>query len=285
MVGARILLKTTIPTITDDWHIGRFSILSEILSQAGHRVEMRDRRANTLGDDADLKALPESDFDQLWLFAVDEDDALTRGDIAAINAFRRRGGGLMVTRDHEDLGASVRHIEDVGPAHHFHRVNKESDERCCRDDPYTEHISWPNYHSGRNGDFQKIEVSAPHPLLQAGHRPGGLIATLPAHPHEGAVSVPRGASDYARVIATGRSKVTERAFNLAVAFESPDGTKGRAVAQSTFHHFADYNLDPRRGAPSFVTEPVGSGMIDDERANRDAETYICNLAAWLSPAR
>jgi hypothetical protein len=42
--------------------------------------------------------------------------------------------------------------------------------------------------------------------------------------------------------------------NLAVAFEAY-GNHGRAVAQSTFHHFADYNWDTRLGAPSFVDEP------------------------------
>jgi hypothetical protein len=42
------------------------------------------------------------------------------------------------------------------------------------------------------------------------------IEFLPAHPHEGAVGVPT--NSHARVIATGKSVVTDRQFNLIVAF-------------------------------------------------------------------
>jgi hypothetical protein len=45
-----------------------------------------------------------------------------------------------------------------------------------------------------------------------------LIEYFSAHPHEGAVGVPESES-HARVIATGVSQVTNRSFNLIVAFE------------------------------------------------------------------
>jgi hypothetical protein len=55
-----------------------------------------------------------------------------------------------------------------------------------------------------------------HPLLK---KPGGgVIEYFPAHPHEGAVGLPAGQTE-AQMVATGKSKVTGRAFNLAVAFE------------------------------------------------------------------
>src|SRR5690606_21032000 len=104
------------------------------------------------------------------------------------------------------------------------------------------------------------------------------IRYLPAHPHEGAVRAPEGAD--ARVIATGTSKATGRTFNIAVAFEA-GRAGGRAVAQSTFHHFADYNWDVRAGSPSFVTEPPGTGLIDDPQAMSDTHRYVLNLAKWL----
>ncbi len=44
----------------------------------------------------------------------------------------------------------------------------------------------------------------------------------------------------ARVIATGISKASGRSFNIAVAFE-PSASAGPAIAESTFHHFADYS--------------------------------------------
>src|SRR5262249_43644788 len=42
-----------------------------------------------------------------------------------------------------------------------------------------------------------------------------------------------------------------------IAFER-NGT-GRTVVDSSFHHFLDYNLDPRAGCPCLVTEPVVQG--------------------------
>lgn len=92
----------------------------------------------------------------------------------------------------------------------------------------------------------------------------------------------------ARVIATGESKCSGRPFNLVVAFESgrdEHGNKlGRAVAESSFHHFADYNWDTGRGAPSFVTEPEGQGMKTEARALSDIKQYVRNLAFWLAPS-
>jgi hypothetical protein len=55
------------------------------------------------------------------------------------------------------------------------------------------------------------------------------------------------------------------------------------VAQSTFHHFCDYNLDPRAGCPSFVSEPPSDRMLTDPRGRSAAERYFRNLAEWLSP--
>lgn len=105
--------------------------------------------------------------------------------------------------------------------------------------PYTTEILWPNYHSGAHGDYQEIRaVGVPHPVL------AGPVRYLPAHPHEGGVGAPPG-DPGACVIATGRSKVTDCTFNIAVAFE-PSALGARAIAESTFHHFAK-NVAPVAG--------------------------------------
>ncbi len=90
----RILLQTTIPTTEDDWSIFRFSLLQDYLAsiqdEAGNSlfaVEARDRYADAEGNDPILSTLGESNFDQLWLFALDTGDGLTEKDIAGINAF------------------------------------------------------------------------------------------------------------------------------------------------------------------------------------------------------
>ena len=118
-----------------------------------------------------------------------------------------------------------------------------------------------------------------HPVLANAASPTGAIRYLPSHPHEGDISAPPG--EQARVIATGRSKVTGRRFNVAVAFEAHAGC-GRAIAQSTFHHFADYNWDTRFGAPSFVDEPPGDALIRLPDALADTRRYARNLALWLA---
>jgi hypothetical protein len=292
----RILLQTTIPTASDDWSIQRFSLLREHLSSLRDamgaplcEVAVRNREALTGGDDPVLSSLDTLDFDEVWLFAVDSGDGLSANDCAAIRRFHARGGGLLTTRDHEDLGSSLVTLGGVGAAHFFHTRNWDPDPlRCAIDDHETQTISWPNYHSGRNGDYQPILAVAPvHELLRRPDTAAGVICSFPAHPHEGAVGVPEDEPN-ARVIATGRSQITGSTFNLAVAFErsnaNADGCLGRGVAESSFHHFVDYNWDPDRGAPSFVIEPVGDGTKRSPDLLDDIKVYVRNLAAWLAPA-
>jgi hypothetical protein len=184
-----------------------------------------------------------------------------------------------------DLGSSVCTLGGVGEAHYFHSKNQDPDpEKRQRDDPFTTIIDWPNFHSGANGDFQEIEVVPPaHAVLTNPHSPTGAIRFLPSHPHEGDVCAPEG--ETARVIIKGKSKITGREFNIAVAFE-PGEHGGPALAESTFHHFADYNWDPSSGAPTFVSEPPGDGLQRVPEAMADTHRYVLNIADWLgqSPA-
>lgn len=276
---ARILLKTTIPSVADDWHIGRFSLLTAHLRSLGHEVETADRRDDG-GHDIDLERAADGRFDQLWLFGTDVTGALTDRDINNIALFRGRGGGLLFSRDHQDVGACVSRIPAIGMTQNFQTTNPESDEaRRCIDDTGSPNLSWPNYHSGNNGDAQEIAIVGDlHPIVARAD--GEPIRYLPAHPHEGAVSVPPDLSK-ARVIACGRSSETGRRFNLVIAIEGADG-EGRAVSDSSFHHFADCNWDPRLGAPTFVVEPWGKAMIENAEAATDARRYAENIATWLS---
>jgi len=279
---ARILLKTTIPFALDDWHIDRFSLLCDHLRGLGHAATARDREMNSAGDDAQLVDLAAQPFDQLWLFAVDLGGGLTPADCAGIITFRARGGGVLTTRDHQDLGACLAGLGALGAAHHFHSINREPDTARHRaDDLVTAAITWPNYHSGANGDVQTIQaLDAQHPLF------ADRVEQLPAHPHEGAVGVPRGAAAFARVLATATSQTSGRTFNSIVAFDGERDARGRplgrAIAQSTFHHFCDYNWDPRRGSPSFVDEPPSDAVVRDPTLLRGVHAYTRNVAAWLN---
>jgi hypothetical protein len=281
----RVLLQTTIPVTADDWSIARFTRLADFFRQEQFNgrplFEVTSRDRDPLGaPDSVLSVLDRSQFDEVWLFAVDTGDGLTSEDSAGLSRFREAGGGLMLTRDHMDLGCSICAIAGIGAAHHFHSHNIDENLPQERDDTFTTEISWPNFHSGANGDYQVIEPMGPiHPILSNPASPTGAIRFLPSHPHEGDVSAPAGQD--ARVVATGTSKVSSRRFNIAVAFEAVNGM-GRAIAQSTFHHFADYNWDVASGAPSFVTERPGGALRRTPSAMADTQRYCRNVALWLA---
>src|SRR5437016_10842849 len=292
----RILLQTTIPETKDDWHIGRFSLLRDHLASLKDEndkplctVTTRNRETNSEGNDEVLSALDTTDFDELWLFAVDAGDGLTAADCQGITRFRQRGGGILTTRDHQDLGSSLCTLGGVGRAHFFHTRNPDPDEsRRSIDDSDTRSISWPNYHSGSNGDYQIITPVEPvHELLHYPSAPSRMIRYFPAHPHEGAVGIPDG-EEHARVIATGKSRKTGRTFNLVVAFEPAKDkqghTLGRGIAEASVRPFVDYNWDTDQGEPSFVEEPPGDGITREPNTLNDIRTYVRNLAIWLAPS-
>jgi hypothetical protein len=288
-----ILLQTTIPAIDDDWNIGRFSLLRDHLASLKddngeplYNVTTRDRQTDPEGNDAVLSNLDKTDFDELWLLAVDTGDGLSVADCQGITRFRQRGGGILTTRDHQDLGSSLCTLGGVGRAHFFHTRHLEPDSsRHVADDRDTPEISWPNYHSGSNGDYQRVtNVEPVHELLRNPKNASDVIEYLPAHPHEGAVGVPDD-EEHARVIATGVSQVTNRPFNLVVAFERASdrhgNTLGRAVAESSFHHFVDYNWDVDKGCPTFLLEPPGDQIKREPDKLTDVKVYVENLARWL----
>ena len=291
-----ILLQTTTPAIEDDWTIQSFSLLQDYLrtikNQSGspaYEVTARNRETNAAGNDAVLSTLDKSDFDELWLFALDAGDGLSKADCEGITRFRQRGGGLLTTRDHQDMGSSLCSLGGVGAAHFFHSKHQDPDaSRHMADDQDTKTISWPNYHSGSNGDYQKITAVEPlHELLLNRDDPSEVIEYFPAHPHEGGVGVPHDAQ-HARVIATGKSKATGRDFNLIVAFDrSADdhgNMLGRAIAESSFHHLVDYNWDTSKGCPSSLTERPGDQIEREPQKLQDIKTYVSNVARWLAPA-
>ena len=293
----QILLQTTIPAIEDDWNIGRFSLLYDYLSSLKdeqgsplYQVTARNREEDTAGNDPVLSSLDSSNFDELWLFAVDTGNGLTQTDCEGITRFHKQGGGILSVRDHQDLGSSLCTLGGVGRAHFFHSRNQEPDSsRHVRDDPDNTDIDWPNYHSGANGNYQRITVVEPaHELLRSSENASGLIEYFPAHPHEGSVGVPEDGEN-ARVVATGRSQATGREFNLIVALDSTSDEQGqksgRSIAESSFHHFVDYNWDIAKGCPSFLVESPGDEIQRNPARLRDIKTYVANLAPVVSFAR
>jgi hypothetical protein len=116
----RVLLQTTIPFSEDDWSIARFGRLATLLANdrnidgsPSFEVVARDR--DPVGrPDSVLCQLDHSKYDELWLFAMDRGDGLTQEDGAAIDRFWRNGHGLLVARDHMDLGCSICQLAGMG---------------------------------------------------------------------------------------------------------------------------------------------------------------------------
>jgi hypothetical protein len=73
---------------------------------------------------------------------------------------------------------------------------------------------------------------------------------------------------------------------LIVAFERADDRHGnrlgRAIAESSFHHFVDYNWDTSKGCPSFLTELPGHQIDQDPSRLDDIKRYVRNVATWLA---
>src|SRR5262249_54454120 len=120
----RILIQTTTNGGPDDWSVASLSLLRDHLSSikeggTSFEVTARNRVAPGGEDDPLLSTLDRSLYDELWLFALDMGDGLTAADCAGITRFRQRGGGILATRDHQDMGSSLCTLGGIGLAHFF----------------------------------------------------------------------------------------------------------------------------------------------------------------------
>ena len=67
------------------------------------------------------------------------------------------------------------------------------------------------------------------------------------------------------------SKDISRHFNVAMAFEASP-TRGRLIAECSFHHFAHYHRDLQWRCRSALDEPVADAI----------QIYVRNVATWLA---
>ena len=255
---SKILVQTTASDPAADWSVSRFGELVDVLRSEAHEVTARDREPLSDGSDPILSRLAESDFDELWLIAGDRANGLSPADVRGILRFRDRGGGVLTARADENLGASLLNLGILGAVNHFHSYNRERGPKIIR-------------HSGDRGNSQRIVPLEPvHEVLRTRNSPSGFIEYFPAHPYEGAISVPRNIP-YARAIAASMSGDDGRSFNLAIAVEnepsSQGGACGRAIAVSTFHHFSD---------PNWM-------LAQDQQLLDVFKDYVRNIARWLAP--
>lgn len=259
---ATILVQTTLREGEGEWQIDRFSSLVSLLHGDGHSVVARNRRPRADGSDPVLSSLDTSEFDELWLFAADRGNALAPADVRGILRFRERGSGIFTSRDSENIGVSLLNLGSVGHVNHFRTYNRQRRRR--------HEFGTAFDRAGEKSEYRRIVPLEPvHELLRSKRSPSGVIEYFPAHPQEGALSVPPHAP-FARVIAMSTT-TTGDTHNLAIAIENErayDGRPcGRAVATSSLRHFENGRWNGHAGDPS--------------EAFKD---FARNIARWLAPS-
>jgi hypothetical protein len=119
-----------------------------------------------------------------------------------------------------------------------------------------------------------------HPLFF--YKGGKSIRVFPDHPHEGEVIIPTKFDEKEwpkrgkiwprpRVIAHGIDHRNFRRLKIHAAYNGDRAEVGRIVADSTWHHYLNKNLDMFRS-------PAAEGSVADQIGQ-----FYGNLAIWLSP--
>jgi hypothetical protein len=235
----------------------------------------------------------------LWRFGISSGDRLTAGEKTAVHQFMDAGGGVLHTGDHASLGQGIAGaIKRVGKMRQYPAPNAISPE-------------WNNtLREGATPGFQFVDQSddvpqptrlrhypvwtsypwwfyrsQPHPILCGKNGP---IDVFPDHQHEGEAVAPTsypaaewpsssGFQPKVDVIAWGPVISPDanpgREIGLVSVYDGHRADVGRVVADSTWHHWFDINLDGFPGSTS------GQAHLDQILC------YFLNCAVWLAPAK
>ena len=278
------LLLSTIATDANDWHIGRFSLLGTMIRTAGE--EMDPSFNLTISDyptsDAERKLLQDDlssgRYGQIWLIAPDLDNGPDAGFFRALEAAVKGGTDLVIARDHTDLGCCLLELkdclDDVGQTQTFQRTWTDLPKDREYADPACAAIVTPCVVTGQNGGVQICRQRAEHPLLNfASMIPGHLV--IPAHPHEGVI---RKVAASQTVLLSSFSITSGREQTTAIVDEAEG--RGMVLHHSTFHHFADYNLDVAKGAPDFVLDPPSTQTAESPALLNDIKAYVRSVVRY-----
>ena len=284
MAAPKALLLSTIATDANDWHIGRFSLLGSMIKSAGQAIDPAFSLTTTdYPVEPELRKalqsdLREGEFNQIWLMAVDLDNGPDEDFFLALEAAVRSGTDLVIARDHADLGSCLLSLDGclaaVGSTQTFKRswpdlpTDREFIDEACPT------ITTPCVVTGQNGGVQICRKRSDHPLLAfSSMLPGHLL--IPAHPHEGVI---RPMTESQTVLLSSYSITSGREQLIAIVDEVPD--RGMVLHHSTFHHFADYNIDIRLGAPDFVLDPPTKQIEDSPELLADLRAYIQSVVHY-----
>ena len=278
------LLLSTIATDPNDWHIGRFSLLGDMIRGAGQELDpsfslnISDYPTSNAERQALQADLASGRYSQVWLIAPDMDNGPDAGFFRALETAVKAGTDLVIARDHTDLGCCLLELKDclgdVGQTQTFQRTWTDLPKDREYADPACAAIVTPCVVTGQNGGVQICRQRAEHPLLNfASMIPGHLV--IPAHPHEGVI---RKVTASQTVLLSSFSITSGREQTTAIVDEA-DG-RGMVLHHSTFHHFADYNLDVAKGAPDFVLDPPSTQTAESPALLNDIKAYVRSVVRY-----
>lgn len=241
-----------------------------------------------------LDAIDLDHYDELWLFGFNSStsgtNALSQDEINAVEAFMNDGGGVLTTGDHDDLGRSLSGgLKRVGKMRGYgaDNVGTGADRNTTLRAPFNQSDMIPQgirvqyWYSFSGGGFPGGLQKFPHPVLCADQ---GALRRLPDHQHEGVVTIPSsfpvsewpklGSKQprpeviaWASVVQPGVDKTGEE-FPVISAYDGQRANVGRIVADATWHHWFNVNLD---------------GFNTNSQDYKDIISYFQNVAAWLAP--
>lgn len=132
-----------------------------------------------------------------------------------------------------------------------------------------------------NADGAPDPLGRPHPLFM--YQPGSFIDVFPDHRHEGELVIPNiedredvwpsgpGGQPKPVVVAFGTDRRNGDVVNLVTAYDGDAAEVGRIVADSSWHHYVNINLNgfPHPAPANSTADKIGQ--------------YYGNLAVWLAP--
>lgn len=276
---------------------------------------VNDSSADALLRNKTLDQINWADYDELWLFGLSGfPSVLSAAEISAVTNFMNTGGGVLVTGDHEDLGAAIGssipragklRAWAIGTAPPVGGGDQHSTLREGHDpgfvfndqsDDVPQVIRYRTYPVlGRPWAYTWLR-QRPHPILCG---PDGPIDVLPDHMHEGIITIPanfpnnewpskNGLQPKPEVIAW--AKIVDPVLNksgtefpVLGAYDGHTADVGRIIADATWHHWFDINLIGEGGAVSGDAAGFDVPTISGQAALKKIEAYFLNVAIWLAP--
>ena len=235
------------------------------------------------------------DFDELWLFGSRSAPPLPPEERLLVESFMAapKLGGVLVTGDHDALGSALAQvIPRVGAMRRWdvtaNGPNRHSSLEEGIDADMTFSAQDEADDLAQTIHYRRFPIDAPdgvtlhpHPVLCGIN---GAIDVLPDHQHEGEAIAPTDLTDWPAndgnaperpfVIAFADIKdpqVHYRQFGVISAYNGHLVNVGRIVADSSWHHWLNSNLDQLESSPR------------GQAALKKIDSYFLNCATWLAP--